>query len=539
MLPNRTALAKSLLTLSFAGIVLPLTAQSGSPSAGSSAMTSPSSAPSIVRGTVLSATTGMPVSRALVRLNDRAMLTDHEGKFEFDQFPATGSAVLEARKPGFYFSPETGINTMTLRGEQLADPIVVRLYPEALMTGTLTASDGTPLSRVFVTAQRSSFNETGHQWLPTAHSMTNSRGEFRLPVSPGDYRIETNFSLQSGGLSKAVLPLVVPSPGSAGADGTIHMSSGAEERFDLHPAVSPTYVVTLRLESSQERGFPMLLARSSDGSVLPVSVIRSGPGGGGMDDVRIALPSGTYTLTGTSNRGETMEYGETTVTVADRDLSGETLRLAPVAPISIQVITDSESTSDKTPPTAQQLGLMMQNVQDVHIGFPMFAVTSGGDRDPSIRPTPGVYRFSARNTGQWFVKSATYGTTDLLQQNMTVAAGAGSSSVIVTISNQTGSLLGTTKRNGIPGPSWISVVPAAASAVPFYNMRSNMDGSFNFSFLPPGTYQVISFESRHSLDYRDPKALAPFSTYVRSATITSGNKATLDLDAVPDAELNP
>jgi hypothetical protein len=66
-----------------------------------------------------------------------------------------------------------------------------------------------------------------------------------------------------------------------------------------------------------------------------------------------------------------------------------------------------------------------------------------------------------------------------------------------------------------------------------------MDGSFNFPFLPPGTYQAISFENRHSLDYRDPKALAPFSTYVRSVTITSGNKATLDLDAVPDAEMNP
>ena len=39
-----------------------------------------------VIGVVTNAVNGLPVSRALVRLNDRAILTDHEGKFEFDQF---------------------------------------------------------------------------------------------------------------------------------------------------------------------------------------------------------------------------------------------------------------------------------------------------------------------------------------------------------------------------------------------------------------------------------------------------------------------
>ena len=37
-----------------------------------------------VIGVVTNAVNGLPVSRALVRLNDRAILTDHEGKFEFD-----------------------------------------------------------------------------------------------------------------------------------------------------------------------------------------------------------------------------------------------------------------------------------------------------------------------------------------------------------------------------------------------------------------------------------------------------------------------
>ena len=41
--------------------------------------------PSTVQGQVINAATGAPVPRALVRLNDRAVLTDHDGKFRFDQ----------------------------------------------------------------------------------------------------------------------------------------------------------------------------------------------------------------------------------------------------------------------------------------------------------------------------------------------------------------------------------------------------------------------------------------------------------------------
>lgn len=534
MLPDRI-LSKSLLVVVLAGIVLPGTAQvvggmSTSPPPGSS-----SSSASTVTGVVLNASSGVPVSRALVRLNDREMLTDHEGKFEFDQFVATNSAVLEVRKPGFYFSPEMGVTTKILRVGDLGAPIVTRLYPEALLTGTLTGSDGTPLPHVMVSVLRSNYSEAGRQWASIGQSMTNSRGEFRLTVPSGDYRIATNFSPQGGGSSSAVLPLVTPTPGSAGEDSSIHISSGTEERFDLHPVVSRTYMVGVRFETPEEHNFPMLLARSSDGTVFPVAMLRGEPD----DERRIALPSGTYTLIANLARDGSMEYGEASVTVAGHDISGVILRLASVAPIPIQVLVDPESTSDKTPPTAQQLGLQLQSVQGNQIGSltSFWVMGAGAGGGASLRPVPGTYRLSARNTGQWYVKSANYGSNDLLQQNMTVAAGAGSSPVVITVSNQMGGLQGTAKRNSVPASAWIYVVPNAPSAVPFYSVRSGMDGSFNFPSLPPGSYQVICFESRYMADFHDPKALAPFATYVHNITVTQGSKSTVDLDELPDTEM--
>lgn len=495
------------------------------------------SVPINLTGVVLNATNGNPIARVLVRVNDRAMLTDHEGKFEFDQFTPSGSAMLEVRKPGFYFGQEIGMSSIALRMDQMSNPIVVRLYPEALMTGTLTSSDGLPLTQVAVSAQRRLYNEAGYQWVPVGYSMTNSHGEFRLAVPPGDYRIQTNFSPRLRNSSTAVMPLTVPSFGSSA--GSIHLSSGVEERFDLHPVVSLSYTVGLRLDPSPDRGFPMIVARSSDGATFPASVMRSGPNQ--PDEMRVALPTGTYTLIANMNMGESHEYGEATVNVTDQDIAGVTLHLAPVPPIPVQVQVDSESTPDKTAPTAQQLGLTLHNAEDfgLQIGNASFMAMMSSGQETYLRPTPGIYHFSARGGGQWFVKSATYGMTDLLQQNMVVAAGAGSSPLVVTVSDQTGSLQGSVKHNETPMTAWVYAVPTGSSATPFYNSHSGTDGNFTFTSLPPGTYQLIAFESRHSLDYRDPRVLAPFSSYIRSVTVGRGNKATTELNIVPDTELNP
>lgn len=518
------------LALMVLGIgVLPLSAQQNG--AGTSASTS--SRPMILSGVVVNATNGTPVPRALVRINDRAMLTDHEGRFAFDQFSPSGNGVLEVRKPGYYFSSEFGATTTTLRTDQMVSPVTVRLYPEALMTGTVTSADGVPLPRVFVSAVRSTYSEAGHQWFPVAHSMTNSRGEFRLPVAAGDYRLKTNFSPRVGGSSNSVMPLTMPSL----ADPPLHITSGSEQRFELHPAVSRTYSVGLRVESAQDRGFPSVLARLSDGSLFPVSVMRGE--GAATDEMQLALPNGFFTLIANQPRGEEMMYGEANVTVADEDIHGVVLKMSPVAAIPVQIAIDPASTSDKVLPTPQQLGLMLENTKVPGIGTYTYFVMSRQGQEATIRPTPGVYRFGSHMRGQWFVKSATYGTTDLLRENMTVTWGAASSPIFVTVSNQTGALRGGTRISGVTASVWLEVIPDFPNAVPYYPGRSDSNGSFNFPSLPPGSYRVICFESMHSANYGDAKTLAPYSTYVRNVTITAGNTSAVDLDAVPDAEIRP
>jgi hypothetical protein len=520
--------------LCFVFLVIACTSRLSGQVLGQSSSVASSSNPILVFGQVVNAVFGTPIPRALVRLNDRAVLTDHEGKFQFDQFAGPGNSI-QATKPGFYLSTDPSeAPILFLQPDQLSKPIQIRLYPEALLTGTITAPDGEPLPRVFVVARRSTYDEMGRRSIPAGQGQTDSHGNFRITIPSGDYKLETRYSTRAGNGSEAILPISLPGQTQSNTSNTIHINSGEEQHFDLHPTISRAYTVAAKLEASSERGFPGITARSATGATIPVNFQRTA---GSFNEGKMQLPSGTYTLTATMSTPEGAEQAETTVTVPDHDISGVVLRLAPNPSIPVELLVDSSATSDKSLSNIQQLGLTLQATQfDPDRGMSMVGLTTGRNQAPSFNPVPGSYRLQAQNNGEWYVKSANYGASDLLQQDLVVASGAGGSSIRVTVSNQTGALQGTVKLKGNPALCWIYLIPAYPSATPFMMFRSNTSGVYTIPYLPPGSYQVIAFEHRHSADYRAPDTLAAFTTYLHSVSINPGNKSTLDLDAVSAAE---
>jgi hypothetical protein len=492
--------------------------------------------PSTVLGQVINATTGAPVPRAMVRLNDRAVLTDHDGKFRFEQNTASSANIL-VTKPGFSATTEMqeGGN-LYLQGAQMGVPLEFRLYPEALLTGTVIGPDGTPLPRISVTALRSFWEDTGHRWVPVGQGQTDSHGNFRLPQPAGEYRLETRYTPLEGATSEAVLPVSVPAESSSGTSQVIRVHAGEELHFELRPAVRPIHSVTTTMEAGG-RDFMRISARSSSGSSLQVDPQRNGSGG----ETKIQLPQGTYTLIARRNSPENPEQAEATVTVPDHDISGVVLQFAPVPSIPVELIVDSSVTSDNNvqPPTLPQLGLVLQSDQDPERGDSSVRPTTRRDGSFIFTAAPGSYRLQSRNSGVWYVKSASYGDADLLQQELVVAPGAADTPIRLVVSNQTGSLQGTVNLNGSPAACWIYLISTGANAQPVLSLRSTGEGSYAAAHLPPGSYQAIAFERRHSANYHDPASLAPFGGRVRSVTVNAGDKPTLNLDAVPIAEVAP
>jgi hypothetical protein len=494
-------------------------------------------APSTVLGKVINASTGAPVPRALVRMNNRAVLTDHEGNFRFDQ-NTDSSANLLVTKPGFSASTEMQEpGNVFVQGAQLGVPLELRLYPEALLTGTVIAPDGTPLPRISVVAMRSYFDETGHRWLATGQEQTDSHGNFRLPVTAGEYRLETRYTPLDRTTGEAVLPITVPSESSSNTSQTIRIHSGEEQHFELRPGVSPTHSVSVVTQSSGGRDFVRISARSSNGSTLQVNPQVNGTGG----ETKIQLPQGTYTLTARRNNPEDPEEAQTTVTVPDHDISGVVFQFSPIPSIPVELIVEGSSTSDNTqPPTLAQFGLTLQSDQpDPERGDGSVHTTSRRDQSLVFSAPPGSYHLQGRNTGTWYIKSASYGDSDLLREDLVVVPGAAGTPIRVTVSDDMASLQGTVNLNGGPAACWVYLVPSGPSAQSVISLRSGSTGNYTVAHLPPGTYQVIAFERRHMANYRDPASLTPFSNQVHSITINAGDKPMLNLDAVPVAEVTP
>jgi Carboxypeptidase regulatory-like domain len=498
--------------------------------------------PSTVLGQVINASTGAPVPRALVRLNNRAVLTDHDGKFRFDQNTASSANVL-VTKPGFSATTEMqeGGN-LYLQGAQLGVPLQLRLYPEALLTGTVLGPDGAPLPRISVSALRSFYDDTGHRWVTVGQDQTDSHGNFRLPEPAGEYRLETRYTPLDRTTGEAVLPVSVPGDGSSNTSQVIKIHAGEELHFELRPAVSPTHTVTTTVgQSYTGREFMRISARSSSGSTLQLNAqMTSEPG-----EMKVLLPQGSYALTARRGNPESPEQAETTVTVPDHDLTGVVLQFAPVPSIPVELIIDSSGTSDNNikdqPPTVPQLGLALESDQpDAERGDSGLRPTPRRDQSFVFTAPPGSYRLQAHNTGVWYIKSASYGDADLLQHEFVVVPGAAGTPIRLVVSNQTGSLQGTVSLGGSAGACWVYLIPSGANnAQPVIALRSNSSGSYTAAHLPPGGYQAIAFERRHSANYRDPASLAPYSSYVHSITVNAGDKPTLNLDAVPVAEVVP
>jgi hypothetical protein len=471
------------------------------------------------------------------------MLTDHDGKFKFDQNTEANANILVS-KPGYSASVEMQeAGNVFLEGAHLGAPLELRLYPEAVLTGTVLAPDGTPLPRLQVIAQRSFFDDSGHRWVTVGTEQTDSHGNFRLPVPAGDYRLETRYTPADRTTGEAILPVVIPSGGSSNtSEAVIHIGSGEEQHYELRPVVSPTHTVVVTTPSAGGGGrdFVRISARSSTGSTLQVNPqMGGGPGG----ETRVQLPQGTYTLTARRNNPDNPEEAETTVTVPDHDISGVVLQFAPIPSIPVEVIADGAATSDSgQPPTVPQLGLTLQAQQvDPGRGEGDNAVRPVTRRDQSVVFTapPGAYRLEGRNTGTWFIKSATYGDSDLLRNDLVVVPGASGTPIRVVVSNVAGSLQGTVNLGGSPASCWVYLIPTSPNAQAVISIRSNSSGAYAAPHLPPGGYQVVAFERRHSANYRDSTSLAPFSSHVRSVTINAGEKPTLNLDAVPVAEVMP
>jgi hypothetical protein len=166
----------------------------------------PAGAPTgLVLGRVVDADTNKPISRAMVTIsgggarrsvmgNPQRVLTDGDGHFLFRDL-AAGAYTFTAAAPGYLDGgygqqrPEGRMQPFRLEDGQRVGDLVVRLWRESVITGTITDDTGAPVTGVTVLISRRVTVGDRIELRPHQYGKrTNDRGVYsQAEVPPGEY----------------------------------------------------------------------------------------------------------------------------------------------------------------------------------------------------------------------------------------------------------------------------------------------------------------------------------------------------------------
>lgn len=174
----------------------------------------------MIVGQVIDAGTGRPAAGAVVtisgpppqqsgaaQVSTPRILTSSNGRFVFRGL-RRGNYSITASKPGYAEGaygrtrPGGGTSSLQLSDAERAGDIVLRIWKNAAISGTVVDEAGEPQIRVGVRAYRRTLAAGRPRFIPSGIGFTDDRGMYRIPsLLPGDYVISTSARYESVPLS--------------------------------------------------------------------------------------------------------------------------------------------------------------------------------------------------------------------------------------------------------------------------------------------------------------------------------------------------
>lgn len=492
-----------------------------------------------VAGVVVSKADGHPLARARILLRDvkdpqkfQSLVTSEDGKFEFAGLPA-GKYSLEGSKSGFvssFYDEHDQFSTAIATGASLdTENLVLRLAPEAVITGKILDETGEPIQRATVTLYYDDHSAGSGEIHQVRSAQTDDQGIYEIsPVKPGTYF-----------LSASATPWYAVHPGSeverqAAAAGTFDRSldvaypltyyadvsdsdtatpipvGGAERvEVDVHLAPVPAIRVLFHVPDNGPKTvmFPQLQQSAFDGT----TAVRASGGNvvaPGILEVT-GIPAGRYSVNFHGpGSGLRMNGIDLTKDGAEVDTSNaETLS-------SVKVLV--RAPGESALPSGLTIGLRSgksgtwQAVDSK--GATEFQQVAAGRYEVALRGAPSSYSIAhiSAKGAQVSGHAVTIGTEP-------------SPSVLLTLQIGSIDIQGTVKREGKPfAGAMVILIPKNAETNPdlFRRDQSALDGSFSLRGVVPGSYIILAFENGWDLDWSQPKVIA---AYVKHGQMIEAN----------------
>jgi len=494
-----------------------------------------------------------------ISINERAMLTGPEGDFAFDGL-RSGTVQVTATKPG-YFPPGVKMRgrSLGLNVEVGSDTgkIVLKLEPEAVITGRITGEDDEPVEGVSVqvSALRSANDAPPRLFPIPGGASSDAGGNFRIAGLPaGSYYVAVrvgsiNRNIHSAGDRKQneAYPPHIYYPGTPelAAAGPINLVPGQHVEAPFSLTLLPAYKVS------------GMVVASGDWKQLQSPVIvdatRQVLMGADSFDMKSgafdfsALPAGTYTLElRGSDAQDHWKFTDYKIVVA-RDITN--LRLALRPGVTVPVVFRSEFTQ-------RHVSSCSQGARDGHVSqsdcsdYPPARVelistdTPGLGFTTEFGPTPsaaataipgigaGKYLVRAQSMFGGYVQSLRSGGVDLLREELTVPE-SGEVPPIEVVLRDDSATLKVKLHAERPGQQAFIVVFPDGAPILGPNLKGATVSEMRFGTLAPGSYKVFAFDAMDmdSID-TSPEALARYSAKASPVTVAANTESTVTVDVI-------
>lgn len=502
-------------------------------------------------GIVVSATTGSPLPQSRVTIsqvknpsNKWFAITSDEGRFEFAHLPAGKFSLAGARRgfiPGTYDQHEQFSTAIVTGAGVDTENLVLRLVPDAVLTGTATDDSGEPIRNAQVTLYRENHAAGVTRIVRARVATTDDRGSFEFaPLSAGNYFV--SVSAKPWYATHPVVHPEEPSDGRSGVDPALDVAyattyygdvtdgddatpipirGGDRGAIEIHlNAVPALHLVFhaddpehgIRMPLLQKRVFDTVEQEQAHG------VQQLSPG---VFELSGVAP-GRYSIRIPSGSGSDARYTQ----AMDVDLSKDRQELdvgsgQPQGGVKIAVQNRAE--------LPQQLAIGLQNSARRTAGYqnvPPSGEVSFGRVDPgnyTVLAASPTKAFSVLRI--WSQGSSASGHT------LTVPAGS-SVDVSVTLASGEVELEGFAKAAGRPAAGvMIVLIPKDVdhNRELFRRDQSDLDGSFQLHSVIPGSYTITAIENGWDLDWSQPGVIAVYAKHGQPLTVPADAHGTVRL----------
>jgi uncharacterized protein (DUF2141 family) len=495
-----------------------------------------------ISGTVVSSLDDKPLGNARVTLTETTnrvqaiwVITSEDGRFEFNSIPA-GKFSLEGAKRGFmgagYQQHEQFSTAIVTEAGFNTENLVLRLTPWALLAGKVIDESGDPVRNAQLRLFVESPQEGSNRIVGVEYAATDDLGSYEFAdLAPGNYYVSvvakpwyavhgsSTYADGAGNPQPSVassLDVAYPTTfynGATDSDGAapIVIHGGDRVQADIHLNPVPALHLFIRVPTDAPQGFrtPFIQQRVFDSTE---SVRTEGMGfvSPGVMEM-VGIPPGKYSVSGVPGPDGRGESSEMNLTKNGQELEAPSSEALSTVKVSVKMA--------RGEPLPKELNLALRNSRRQVVGF--IPIEASGEATFEDVP-PGKYAVLV-NSAPPLHTIARISSQGVVREGHDIDVGVGAS-MDLSASIVTGvvKVEGFAKRAGQPMSGvMVGLVPRNPEAYPERVRRdqSDMDGSFTFRGVLPGSYTLIAVEDAWDFPWMQPGTLEKYVQHGQNITV--------------------